>query len=123
MMHDMWWYGDGCGWAGPAGSWMRRIHLKGLRNTSVSLMLASGIPVHVVAAWHGDAPAVSPSIHPEAQRDELAPPRRRRRTLRVGIGVLTAGWDLPAHWHGNSDDSAKQETRSDPGQSGFSLSG
>ena len=37
---------------------LRRIHLKGLRNTSVSLMLAGGMPVHVVAAWHGHDPAV-----------------------------------------------------------------
>jgi site-specific recombinase XerD len=50
---------------------LRRIHLKGLRNTSVSLMLAGGIPVHVVAAWHGHDPAVSLSIYSEAQRDDL----------------------------------------------------
>jgi hypothetical protein len=42
---------------------LRRIHLKGLRNTSVSLMLAGGMPVHVVAAWHGHDPAVSLSIY------------------------------------------------------------
>jgi hypothetical protein len=34
-------------------------------------MLASGIPMHVVAAWHGHDPAVSPSIYSEAQRDDL----------------------------------------------------
>lgn len=50
---------------------LRRIHLKSLRNTSVSLMLASGIPVHVVAAWHGHDPAVSLSIYSDAQRDDL----------------------------------------------------
>ena len=50
---------------------LRRIHLKGLRNTSVSLMLAGGMPVHVVAAWHGHDPAVSLSIYSEAQRDDL----------------------------------------------------
>ncbi|TPG28108.1 site-specific integrase [Mycobacterium hodleri] len=50
---------------------LRRIHLKGLRNTSVSLMLAGGLPVHVVAAWHGHDPAVSLSIYSDAQRDDL----------------------------------------------------
>ncbi len=50
---------------------LRRIHLKGLRNTSVSLMLAAGLPVHVVAAWHGHDPAVSLSIYSNAQRDDL----------------------------------------------------
>ncbi|WP_343708210.1 site-specific integrase [Mycobacterium sp.] len=50
---------------------LRRIHLKGLRNTSVSLMLAGGSPVHVVAAWHGHDPAVSLSIYSDAQRDDL----------------------------------------------------
>jgi site-specific recombinase XerC len=50
---------------------LRRIHLKGLRNTSVSLMLTSGIPVHVVAAWHGHDPAVSLSIYSDAQPDDL----------------------------------------------------
>ncbi|CAA0120919.1 Uncharacterised protein [Mycolicibacterium vanbaalenii] len=53
------------------GAGLRRIHLKGLRNTSVSLMLASGLPVHVVAAWHGHDPAVSLSIYSDAQRDDL----------------------------------------------------
>lgn len=50
---------------------LRRIQLKGLRNTSVSLMLAGGLPVHIVAAWHGHDPAVSPSIYSDAQRDDL----------------------------------------------------
>jgi integrase len=50
---------------------LRRITLKGLRNTSVSLMLASGIPVHIVAAWHGHDPAVSLSIYSEALPDDL----------------------------------------------------
>lgn len=50
---------------------LRRIHLKGLRNTSVSLMLAGGLPVHIVAAWHGHDPAVSLSIYSDAQRDDL----------------------------------------------------
>lgn len=50
---------------------LRRIHLKGLRNTSVSLMLAGGLPVHVVAAWHGHDPAVSLPIYSDAPRDDL----------------------------------------------------
>ncbi|UGT99247.1 tyrosine-type recombinase/integrase [Mycobacterium intracellulare] len=50
---------------------LRRIHLKGLRNTSVSLMLTSGIPVHIVAAWHGHDPAVSLRIYSDAQPDDL----------------------------------------------------
>lgn len=50
---------------------LRRIPLKGLRNTSVSLMLASGIPVHIVAAWHGHDPAVSLSIYSHAQPEDL----------------------------------------------------
>lgn len=50
---------------------LRRLHLKGLRNTSVSLMLAGGLPVHVVAAWHGHDPAVSLSIYSDAQREDL----------------------------------------------------
>jgi integrase len=50
---------------------LRRIMLKGLRNTSVSLMLASGTPVHIVAAWHGHDPAVSLSIYSDAQPEDL----------------------------------------------------
>ncbi|MFI7195305.1 site-specific integrase [Nocardia nova] len=50
---------------------LRRIPLKGLRNSSVSHMLASGIPVHIVAAWHGHDPAVSLSIYSHAQIEDL----------------------------------------------------
>ncbi|WP_433622266.1 site-specific integrase [Nocardia sp. CA-120079] len=50
---------------------LRRIPLKGLRNTSVSLMLALGIPVHIVAAWHGHDPAVSLGIYSDAQPEDL----------------------------------------------------
>ncbi len=50
---------------------LRRIPLKGLRNTSVSLMLALGIPVHIVAAWHGHDPAVALSIYSDAQPEDL----------------------------------------------------
>lgn len=50
---------------------LRRIPLKGLRNTSVSLMLALGIPVHIVAAWHGHDPAVSLGVYSDAQPEDL----------------------------------------------------
>lgn len=50
---------------------LRRIQLKGLRNTSVSLMLALGIPVHIVAAWHGHDPAMSLSVYSDTHADEL----------------------------------------------------
>ena len=50
---------------------LRRIHLKGLRNTSVSLMLDQRHPVHIVAAWHGHDPTVSLSIYADAKADEL----------------------------------------------------
>ncbi|MGA6203872.1 hypothetical protein ACPESR_03865 [Nocardia testacea] len=50
---------------------LRRIPLKGLRNTSMSLMLALGIPVHIVAAWNGHDPAVSLSIYSDAQPEDL----------------------------------------------------
>ncbi len=50
---------------------LRHIPLKGLRNTSVSLMLASGTPVHIVAAWHGHDPAVSLSIYSDTQPEDL----------------------------------------------------
>jgi hypothetical protein len=48
-----------------------RIKLHGLRNTSVTLMLDRGIPVHIVAAWHGHDPAVALSIYSDAQAGEL----------------------------------------------------
>jgi len=70
---------------------LRRIHLKSLRNTSVSLMLAGGMPVHVVAAWHGHDPAVSLSIYSHAQRDDLR--AAGAALFSYGIGPLTAAWD------------------------------
>lgn len=54
---------------GRAG--LRRITLKGLRNSSVSAMMAGGTPVHVVAGWHGHDPAVPLSIYSDAQPDDL----------------------------------------------------
>ncbi|MCH9730563.1 MAG: site-specific integrase [Actinomycetia bacterium] len=50
---------------------LRRIKLHGLRNTSVSLMLDQGIPVHIVAAWHGHHPATALAIYSEAKANEL----------------------------------------------------
>ncbi|MFE3757889.1 site-specific integrase [Nocardia tengchongensis] len=50
---------------------LRRIPLKGLRNSSVSLMLASGVPVHIVAAFHGHDPALSLSVYSDAQPEDL----------------------------------------------------
>ncbi|WP_406238521.1 tyrosine-type recombinase/integrase [Nocardia sp. NBC_01009] len=50
---------------------LRRIPLKGLRNTSVSLMLKLGIPVHIVAAWHGHDPALSLGVYSDAQPEDL----------------------------------------------------
>lgn len=50
---------------------LRRIQLKGLRNTSVSLMLDRGHPVHVVAAWHGHSPEMSLAVYADAKADEL----------------------------------------------------
>ncbi|MFJ9370954.1 site-specific integrase [Nocardia sp. NPDC101769] len=50
---------------------LRRIQLKGLRNSSVSLMLALGIPVHIVAAWHGHDPSMSLSVYSVVQGEDL----------------------------------------------------
>jgi integrase len=50
---------------------LRRIRLHGLRNTSTSLMYASGIPPHVVSGWHGHDPAVSLSVYSHAQPEDL----------------------------------------------------
>ncbi|MQY27266.1 site-specific integrase [Nocardia aurantia] len=50
---------------------LRRIPLKHLRNTSVTLMLALGIPPHIVAAWHGHHPKISLGVYSEAQPDDL----------------------------------------------------
>lgn len=42
-----------------------------LRNTSGTLMLDAGQPVHIVAAWHGHDPAVLLSIYSDAKTDDL----------------------------------------------------
>lgn len=48
-----------------------RVKLHGLRNTSVTLMLDRGIPVHTVAAWHGHDPSMTLSVYSDAKADEL----------------------------------------------------
>lgn len=50
---------------------LRRIHLKGLRDTSVSLMQVCGVPIHIVASWHGHDPAISLSVYSHAQPEDL----------------------------------------------------
>lgn len=64
-----WWSDEFHRLRGAAG--LRRIKLHGLRNTSVSLMLDRGMPVHIVAAWHGHDPAVSLAVYADAKADEL----------------------------------------------------
>lgn len=50
---------------------LRRITLHELRHTSVSLMLDQGVPVHIVAAWHGHSPEVALRIYTHVQPTEL----------------------------------------------------
>ncbi|WP_051177781.1 tyrosine-type recombinase/integrase [Nocardia concava] len=51
---------------------LRRIQLKHLRNSSVSSMLALGIPAHIVAAWHGHDPTMTLGVYSVVQGEELA---------------------------------------------------
>lgn len=51
---------------------LRRIQLKHLRNSSVSLMHALNIPVHSAAGWHGHDPVMSLSVYPVVHGDDLA---------------------------------------------------
>ena len=97
---------------------LRRIHLKGLRNTSVSLMFASGIPVHVVAAWHGHDPALSLSIYSDAQREDLRA-AGRRRTLRVAPCPPKAAWDTAGPLGQKQTTLQKQETAPTLVRAGF----
>lgn len=48
-----------------------RIRLHGLRNTSVTLMLDQGIPLHIVAGWHGHTPAIALGTYADAKTAEL----------------------------------------------------
>lgn len=50
---------------------LRRITLHELRHTSVSLMQDRGIPVHIVAAWHGHSPEVALRIYTHVKATEL----------------------------------------------------
>lgn len=68
---------------------LRRIKLHGLRNTSVPLMLDQGIPVHIVAAWHGHDPAASLSIYAEAKADEL-----RRQAHHCSADPVARRWPV-----------------------------
>ncbi|WP_280245380.1 site-specific integrase [Nocardia abscessus] len=50
---------------------LRRIPLKHLRNTSVSLMLALHIPPHIVAKWHGHDPTMTLGVYSDAHDEDL----------------------------------------------------
>ncbi|MCM6778486.1 hypothetical protein NDR87_33875 [Nocardia sp. CDC159] len=100
---------------------LRRIHLKGLRNTSVTLMLARGIHPHTVATWHGHDPAVSHTVYNNPQPEDL----------RAAGTTLFSATPRPRiqRWHtvGTLNDvqekSRNQQTPPDAGQEGFSPSG
>ncbi|MFF3567908.1 site-specific integrase [Nocardia jiangxiensis] len=70
---------------------LRRIMLKGLRNTSVSVMLARGVPAATVAAWHGHDPAVSLRTYNQTHPEDL----------RAAGSALFEGGDngLTVDWH------------------------
>ena len=48
------------------------IRLHDVRHSSVTLMLAAGLPVHVVAAWHGHDPVMALRVYSHVQTDWLA---------------------------------------------------
>lgn len=83
-------------------------------------MLAAGLPVHVVAAWHGHDPAVSLSIYSDAQREDCGPlaPHSLDRSgpTREGLGH---SWPTGS----KSPLSREPKTRSDLVRAGFMLSG
>lgn len=47
------------------------IRLHDARHTSVTLMLNAGVPLHVVAAWHGHDPVMALGVYGHAQPDWL----------------------------------------------------
>ncbi|MCX4093585.1 hypothetical protein [Nocardia sp. alder85J] len=59
---------------------LRRIQLKHLRNSSVPLILALGIPPHIVSAWHGDLRirGALGRLAEQADPPTIADPRRAR---------------------------------------------
>ncbi len=50
---------------------LRRIQLKHLRNTSVSLMLAQNTPDTTVAAWHGHDPNMTRGVYAVIHDEDL----------------------------------------------------
>lgn len=48
------------------------IRLHDARHTSVSLMLARGIPVHTVAKWHGHDPKMTYSVYAHSDEEQMA---------------------------------------------------
>lgn len=48
------------------------IRLHDARHTSVTLMLNAGVPLHVVAAWHGHDPVMALAVYGHAQPDWLS---------------------------------------------------
>ena len=49
-----------------------RIPVHSLRHSSVSAMLAAGVPLHVVARWHGHSPAVMMRTYAHADTDAMS---------------------------------------------------
>ncbi len=75
------------------GAGLRRIQLKGLRDTSVSLMLTLGIPVHIVAAWHGHDPSMSLSVYSETHAEDSKAAGQRASAESGGFPcALTHSW-------------------------------
>lgn len=48
------------------------IRLHDARHTSVTLMLRAGVPLYLVAAWHGHDPNVAQKVYAHAMPDDLA---------------------------------------------------
>ncbi len=95
---------------------LRRIHLKALRNTSVSLMLGGGSRTRRRRV----ARSRSGSLAVDLLRRQRADLRRR---VRIGAGPLEAPSDTDGPLIEIPAEPPKQKTRSDTGQSGFSWSG
>lgn len=100
---------------------LRRIHLKSLRNTSVSLMPAGGLPIHVAAARLGHDPTVSLSIYSDARRRR--PAGRRRRALRISHEPLISFGAPQAHWPETERSHRTKKPAPTLVRAGFSWSG
>jgi hypothetical protein len=59
-----------------ADAGLRPFRLHDLRHTSVTLMLAAGIPVHVVASVHGHDPLITADLRPTPARTTPSQPWR-----------------------------------------------